>query len=82
MNENQSSPLHDLLAEERRQRVRTVIGQLKPVQGQALLLNGSGFTCREIAGVLGLKPDSLYVLLARAKAQFEQKYVNLYGRAE
>lgn len=81
MNDNQDSPLNDLIAQERRERVRNVIAQLKPIQGQVLLMGSSGFTCREIAGVLGLKPDSLYVLIARAKAQFEQKYSQLYGRA-
>jgi DNA-directed RNA polymerase specialized sigma24 family protein len=81
MKETGNGPLNDLLAEERRERVRSVIAQLKPVQGQVLLMGSSGFTCREIAGVLGLKPDSLYVLIARAKAQFEQKYSQLYGRA-
>jgi RNA polymerase sigma factor (sigma-70 family) len=80
--ETQDSPLHDLLAQERRERVRNVIAQLKPIQGQVLLMGSSGFTCREIAGVLGLKPDSLYVLIARAKAQFEQKYLQLYGRTQ
>jgi RNA polymerase sigma-70 factor (ECF subfamily) len=82
MNETQSGPLNDLLAEERRERVRNVIAQLKPVQGQVLLMGSSGFTCREIANVLGLKPDSLYVLIARAKAQFEQRYLKLYGRTQ
>jgi RNA polymerase sigma-70 factor (ECF subfamily) len=82
MKETGNGPLNDLLAEERRERVRSVIAQLKPVQGQVLLMGSSGFTCREIAGVLGLKPDSLYVLIARAKAQFEQKYLNLYGRTQ
>ena len=72
-------PLQDLLAEERRTRVRNVISQLKPVQGQVLLMESSGFSCKEIAAVLGLKPDSLYVTIARAKAQFEKKYVRLYG---
>lgn len=81
MNDNQDSPLNGLIAQERRERVRNVIAQLKPIQGQVLLMGSSGFTCREIAGVLGLKPDSLYVLIARAKAQFEQKYSQLYGRA-
>ncbi len=82
MNETESGPLHDLLAEERRERVRSVIAQLKPVQGQVLLMGSSGFTCREMASVLGLKPDSLYVLIARAKAQFEQRYLKLYGRTQ
>jgi RNA polymerase sigma factor (sigma-70 family) len=82
MNEKQDGPLNDLLAQERRERVRNVIAQLKPIQGQVLLMGSSGFTCREIAGVLGLKPDSLYVLIARAKALFEQKYLQLYGRTQ
>jgi len=54
---------------------------LKPAQGQVLLMGSSGFSSKEIAAVLGLKPDSVYVLIARAKAQFEKKYVQLYGGA-
>jgi DNA-directed RNA polymerase specialized sigma24 family protein len=45
-------------------------------------MGSSGFTCREIAALLELKPDSLYVLISRARAQFEKEYVSLYGRAE
>ncbi len=82
MNDTVESPLNDLLAEERRDRVRAVIAQLKPVQGQVLLMGSSGYSCKEIAAVLGIKPDSLYVLIARAKAQFEQKYLGLYGRTQ
>jgi RNA polymerase sigma-70 factor (ECF subfamily) len=81
-NETPGSPLYELLAEEQRERVRTVISRLKPVQGQVLLMGSSGFTCKEIAALLGMKPDSLYVLISRAKAQFEKEYVSLYGRAE
>ena len=62
--------------------VRTVISHLKPVQGQVLLMGSSGFTCKEIADLLRVKPDSLYVLISRARAQFEKIYVRLYGRAE
>jgi len=76
------NPLYELLAEEQRARVRNVIFRLKPIQGQVLLMGSSGFTCKEIAAVLGVKSDSLYVLISRAKAQFEKEYVNLYGRAE
>jgi DNA-directed RNA polymerase specialized sigma24 family protein len=82
---NESSgggPLHDLLVEEQRERVREVIKQLKPVQGQVLLMGSSGFSGKEIAAVLGMKPDALYMLIARAKAQFERKYLNLYGRQQ
>jgi hypothetical protein len=45
-------------------------------------MSGSGFTCKEMSALLGLKTDSLYVLISRAKAQFEKEYVNLYGRTE
>jgi RNA polymerase sigma-70 factor, ECF subfamily len=76
------NPLYELLAEEQRERVRMVISRLKPVQGQVLLMGSSGFTGKEIAAVLGVKLDSLYVLISRAKAQFEKEYVSLYGRAE
>jgi RNA polymerase sigma factor (sigma-70 family) len=76
------NPLYELLAEEQRARVRNVIFRLKPIQGQVLLMGSSGFTCKEIAAVLGVKSDSLYVLISRAKAQFEKEYVSLYGRAE
>ena len=80
--ESCGSPLLELLAEEKRDRVRAVITQLKPIQGQVLLMGGSGFSCREMAAMLGLKPDSLYTLIARAKVQFEKKYVSLFGGLE
>jgi RNA polymerase sigma-70 factor (ECF subfamily) len=80
--ETAGNPLYELLAEEQRERVRTVISHLKPVQGQVLLMGSSGFTCKEIAAVLGVKPDSLYVLISRARMQFEREYVKLYGREE
>jgi DNA-directed RNA polymerase specialized sigma24 family protein len=75
-------PLYELLAQEQRERVRAVISRLKPVRGQVLLMGSSGFTCKEIAEVLGVKSDSLYVLISRARAQFEKEYVKLYGREE
>jgi RNA polymerase sigma-70 factor (ECF subfamily) len=81
-NETPGNPLFELLAEEQRDRVRTVISRLKPIQGQVLLMGSSGFTTKEIAAVLGVKSDSLYVLISRARAQFEKEYVSLYGRAE
>jgi RNA polymerase sigma factor (sigma-70 family) len=76
------NPLYELLAEEQRERVRTVLCLLKPVEGQVLLMGSSGFACKEIAALLGLRADSLYVLISRARARFEKEYVNLYGRSE
>ena len=61
------------------QRVRGVLALLKPEYSQALLMTSSGFTCKEMSGVLGMKTDSLYVLLGRARAKFEQEYLKLYG---
>ena len=81
-NEAAGNPLYELLAEEQRERVRNVLCRLKPVQGQVLLLGSSGFSCKEIAVLLEMKTDSLYVLISRAKAQFEKEYVSLYGRGE
>ena len=81
-NQTPGNPLYELLAEEQRDRVRNVLAQLKPIQGQVLLMGSGGFTCKEMAALLGVKPDSLYVLISRAKSQFEKEYVNLYGRAE
>jgi RNA polymerase sigma-70 factor (ECF subfamily) len=76
------NPLYELLAEEQRERVRNVLCLLKPIEGQVLLMGSGGFTCKEIAGVFGVRADSLYVLISRARARFEKEYVNLYGRSE
>ena len=76
------NPLYELLAEEQRERVRSVLCLLKPVESQVLLMGSSGFACKEIAGLLGTRADSLYVLISRARARFEKEYVNLYGRSE
>ena len=73
------NPLYELLAEEQRERVRAVLCLLKPVEGQVLLLGSNGFACKEIAGLLGMRADSLYVLISRARARFEREYVSLYG---
>lgn len=76
------NPLFQLLAEEQRERVRSVIARLKPMQAQVLLMGSSGFTAKEIAVLAGVRPDSLYVLISRARAQFEKEYVSLYGRTQ
>jgi RNA polymerase sigma factor (sigma-70 family) len=74
-----ADPLHELLTDEKRRRVRDVIARLKPVEGQLLLMDSSGFSSREIAEVIGVKPESISTLLGRAKQRFEKKYTHLYG---
>lgn len=76
------NPLFQLLAEEQRERVRTVMARLKPIQAQVLLMGSSGFTAKEIGALVGARTDSLYVLISRARAQFEKEYVSLYGRTQ
>lgn len=75
-----ADPLQDLLAEEQRGRVRCVLARLKPAQAQILILGSNGTSYRDIAVMLGLKTDSIYTLVCRARARFEQEYLKLYGR--
>ena len=80
--EQSGGVLQELLAEEQRVRVRAVISRMKPVQGQVLLMGSSGFSGKEMAVLFGMNPDALYMVAARARAQFEKKFVELYGRQQ
>ena len=71
--------LESLLAEEKRARVRDVLGSLKPRDAQLLLLRSSGLAYRELAGALGIEPNSVGVMLARAEAEFERRFRARYG---
>jgi RNA polymerase sigma-70 factor (ECF subfamily) len=68
-----------MLAEERRERVRAVLGALKPREAQLLLLRSSGLAYRELARALGIEPSSVGTLLARAEAEFERRFRMRYG---
>jgi RNA polymerase sigma-70 factor (ECF subfamily) len=71
--------LDAMLAEERRGRVRAVLGVLKPREAQMLLLRSSGMAYRELASALGIEPASVGTMLARAEAEFERRYRARYG---
>jgi RNA polymerase sigma-70 factor, ECF subfamily len=71
--------LDSLLAEERRTRVREVLGSLKPRDAQLLLLRANGLAYRELAATLGIEPGSVGTMLARAEADFEKKFRARYG---
>jgi RNA polymerase sigma-70 factor, ECF subfamily len=71
--------LDSLLAEERRTRVRAVLGSLKPRDAQLLLLRANGLAYRELAATLGIEPGSVGTMLARAEAEFEKKFRARYG---
>jgi RNA polymerase sigma-70 factor, ECF subfamily len=57
-----------------RRRVQAVLSQMKDREAQLLILRHSGFSYREIAEILGVAPGSVGTLLARAEAEFEQRY--------
>jgi RNA polymerase sigma-70 factor (ECF subfamily) len=73
------SALDALLAEERREGVRAVLGALKPREAQLLVLRSSGMAYRELAATLGIEPGSVGTLLARAEAEFERRFRARYG---
>jgi RNA polymerase sigma-70 factor (ECF subfamily) len=73
------SALDGILAEERRVRVRAVLGALKPREAQLLLLRSSGLAYRELARALGIEPASVGTMLARAEAEFERRFRARYG---
>lgn len=65
-------------AEWRRQveqsRVRTALSCLRPKQGQLLLLRHMGFSYKELAEIVGVSPNSIGTLLARAEKAFHRVY--------
>ena len=65
-------------AEERRQ-VQAVLGKMKPRSARLLILRHSGLSYAEIAAALDLAPGSIGALLARAAAEFEDRYRKLVG---
>lgn len=71
--------LDEMLREERRSRVRAVLGAMKPREAQLLLLRSSGLPYRELAQTLGIQPGSVGTLLARAEAEFERRFRARYG---
>jgi RNA polymerase sigma-70 factor (ECF subfamily) len=77
-----ADPLHDVLQAEKRRRVRSTLARLKPAQARILILRSSGFSYSELAECLGVKRSSMGTLLARAEAQFQKRYLQLYGKNE
>jgi len=54
--------------------VRAALARLKPRQGKLLLLRQMGFSYKELAAALGVKPNSIGTLLARAEKAFRKVY--------
>ena len=77
-----SSPLEDLLREEKRNRVRTVLSLIKPAQAQLLILRSSGLSYKELADALNVKTTSIGTLLNRAEEEFRNRYLALHPNEE
>ncbi len=60
--------------QQERARVHAVLNTMKDRDAQLLILRHSGLSYREIAETLGVAPGSVGTLLARAEAEFEQRY--------
>ena len=73
------SALEGLLAAERAGRVRAVLAALNPQRAQLLLLRHGGCSYKEIAAALGLRPNSVGTLLARAETEFTRLYRRRFG---
>ncbi len=67
-------PSQAVEARQERRQVREILSQMKDRDAQLLLLRHSGFSYREIAGILDVAPGSVGTLLARAEAEFEERY--------
>lgn len=77
-----ASPLDDMVRAEQRRRVREVLAVIRPAQAQVLILRASGFSYKELADVLELKPGGIGTMLSRAQAEFRKAYVELHGKEE
>lgn len=56
------------------EQVRAALAQLKPRDGQLLLLRQMGLSYRELAEALNVSPNSIGTLLSRAERAFRQMY--------
>jgi len=62
--------------------VRTVLASIKPAQAQLLILRASGFSYKELAGVLEVKVTGVGTMLNRAEEEFRNRYLELHGHEE
>lgn len=74
--------LEDMLREERRRKVRSVLDGLKPRDARLLILRFSGLKYKELAETVGVAPASVGALLARAETEFEREYRARFGDAK
>lgn len=67
-------PEEAAVAEEERERVLRVLGQMDSRRAQLLLMRHSGLSYGELAAAFKVSPNSIGTLLVRAEREFESKY--------
>lgn len=72
-------PEREVQARDDQQRVREVLGRMRPLYAKALLLRYEGFEYSELAQVTGIKTSSVGTVLARAEQQFARLYTEIGG---
>jgi len=77
-----TDPLDATLREEKCQRVRAVLGSIKPAQAQLLILRTSGLSYKELAEALDVKPSGIGTMLNRAEEEFRNRYLALHPNEE
>jgi RNA polymerase sigma-70 factor (ECF subfamily) len=74
-----ANPAQEVERAEMRARVRQILSQIKPRSAKTLILRYSGLSYAEIAAAIGVSPNSVGTLLARAEREFEERYRALEG---
>lgn len=73
------TPEHVYTAADEQARVREVLGSLRRVHAEALLLRHEGLSYRDVAAALGLNPTYIGSLLVRAQEAFRKAYEKHHG---
>ena len=74
------NPVEGVERIEEQVRVRAVLAGMKVRDAQLLLLRYTGFSYKEVAEALDIKPSSVGTLLTRAEKVFEERYRELEGK--
>jgi len=74
------TPEQELTHRQEQERVREVLGALKPDSALLLILRSEGFTLKEVAAALDFNPASVGTFVARAEAAFRKEWEKRYGK--
>ena len=79
--QSELSPESAVELHDEQREVRALLGQMRPLYAQLLLLRHEGLEYAELADVLGVRKGSVGTLLARAEQQFAKLYGETGGTA-